>query len=124
MRVTITLAPTLPPRVQLLDISPILSGSPRFTTATTAILASINGNDRVPSSRVSLSAPPDLQAQIDGSRVYGACTVGDMIGGGPDAGTIRLNCDRGRMDLRLTVDDAGLITFLRLSPAAGEACVP
>ena len=75
-------------------------------------------------SRVSLSAPTDIHDQIAGARVYGKCALGEMSGGGPDAGTIRLNCDRGKMDLRLTVDDAGLITFLRLAPAAGEACVP
>jgi hypothetical protein len=46
------------------------------------------------------------------------------MSGGPESGTLRLDCDRGKLDVRLTVDRAGLLTELRIAPAAGEVCVP
>ena len=123
-RVAITLAPTKPPTVQSLQVRHILPGSERFTTAVSAVVNAIRTGDRVPESRVSLSAPADLGDQISAARAYGTCAASDMLEGGPQEGVVRLTCAKGKLDLRLSVDDAGLITFLRLSPAAGEACVP
>ena len=124
VRLAITLAPTLPPTVQFLEASSILPPSAGFSTAATALVRAINGGERVSESLVSLSAPSDIAAQIEASKVYGSCTAGDLMNGGPDSGTLRLNCEKGRLDVRLTVDGAGLITGLRIAPAAGEVCVP
>jgi hypothetical protein len=73
---------------------------------------------------LSMSAPADIPAQLSAARAWGSCTAGALTSGGPDSGTLRLACEKGNLDLRLTVDDAGLITGLRLAPTAGETCVP
>ena len=124
VKVTMTLAPTLPPTVQYLETSSVLPASPRFSSATDAVLRSINEGGALATTLVSLSAPSDLEAQIKASQMWGQCRRGDLVSGGPDNGVLRLTCDRGNLDLRLAVDDAGLITSLRLAPAAGEVCVP
>jgi CubicO group peptidase (beta-lactamase class C family) len=124
IKVSITLAPTLPPSVQYLEASSALPASPPFLRVADALLQSINQGDRLSESLVSLSAPADIAAQIAASRAYGTCARGDMVTGGADDGTLRLNCEHGNLDVRLTVDGAGLLTGLRISPASGEVCVP
>ena len=124
IKVGVTLAPTLPPTVQHLDAGAILPSSPGFIAAATALIRSINQGERVPEALLSLSAPADLTAQINASRAYGQCLQGPLTSGGPDSGVVRLTCDRGNLDMRLSVDNVGLITGLRIGPAAGEVCVP
>jgi len=124
IKVSITLAPTLPPSIQYLEASSVLPPGPAFTRVADALLQSINRGDRLGESLVSLSAPADVAAQLDASRAYGVCAAGALVSGGGESGTLRLNCERGNLDLRLTVDAAGLLTGLRISPAAGEVCVP
>ncbi len=124
IKIDITLAPTLPPTVQHLEASSVLPPSPGFTKVAEAIVRSINQAEPLNNALLSLSAPSDLAAQLEASRVYGSCVQGDLIFGGPDSGTVRLNCERGNLDMRLTVDTAGLLTALRISPAEGEVCVP
>jgi CubicO group peptidase (beta-lactamase class C family) len=124
VRLSVTLAPTLPPTVQYLEASSILPPSARFNAVATALVRAINQRERMSESLISLSAPTDAAAQIEASRVYGACVAGDLVDGGPDSGTLRLNCEKGKLDVRLTVDASGLMTALRIAPAAGEVCVP
>ncbi|MBP6702310.1 MAG: beta-lactamase family protein [Vicinamibacteria bacterium] len=124
VRVNITLAPTLPPTVQSLETSSILPASAGFNRVAGELVRSMNSGEPLNESLVSLSAPKDVAGQIAAARVYGTCVANDLVAGGPDSGTLRLNCDRGRLDLRLTVDSAGLLTGLRIAPASGEVCVP
>lgn len=124
VKVSVTLAPTLPPAVQHLETTSVLPPSPHFLAVATALLGSINQGEKLDESILSLSAPGDLPAQLEASRGWGTCRLGDLTSGGPDSGTIRLNCERGNLDVRLTVDPAGLLTALRMAPAAGEVCVP
>lgn len=124
VKLAITLAPTLPPTVQYLETSSVLPPSDPFNAAAAAILRAINQGEPLKESLVSLSAPPDVAAQLHAARAYGTCTQGDLTNGGPDSGTLRLACEAGNLDVRLTVDTAGLVTFLRISPAAGDVCVP
>ncbi len=124
VRLKVTLAPTLPPSVQYLEASSVLPPSAGFNTVATALVRAINRGEAMSESLVSLSAPPDAAAQIESSRVYGSCAAGDLVDGGPDSGTLRLNCEKGKLDVHLTVDAAGLMTGLQIAPAAGEVCVP
>ena len=124
MRLSVTLAPTLPPTVQYLEASSILPPSAGFNAVAVALVRAINQGEAMSESMVSLSAPADAAAQIGASRAYGSCAAGDLVDGGPDSGTLRLNCEKGRLDVRLTVDAAGLMTGLRIAPAAGQVCVP
>lgn len=124
IKVSITLAPTLPPAIQHLETSSVLPPAPGFTRVADSLLRSINQGERLSESLVSLSAPPDVAGQMEASRAYGSCAPGELISGGGESGTLRLNCERGNLDMRLTVDAAGLLTGLRIAPASGEVCVP
>jgi len=124
IKVNITLAPTLPPTVQHLEAASVLPPGPGFTRVADSIVRSINQGERLGESLLSLSAPPDVAGQLEASRAWGTCATGELISGGAESGTLRLNCERGNLDLRLTVDAAGLLTGLRISPASGEVCVP
>lgn len=124
VRVSVTLAPTLPPTVQFLETSSILPASAGFTQASDAVLGAINSAEPLREAIISLSAPSDVNTQIAASRSYGTCVAGGLMAGGADSGTLRLNCDKGKLDLRLSVDSAGLLTGLRIAPATGEVCVP
>jgi len=124
VRLSVTLAPTLPPTVQYLEATSVLPPNAGFNAVAAALVRAINQGEKMSESLVSLSAPADAAAQIEASRVYGSCVAGELVSGGPDSGTLRLNCDKGRLDVRLTVDASGLMTGLRISPAAGEVCVP
>ena len=124
IRVNITLAPTLPPAIQLLEASSVLPPGPGFTRVADSILRSMNQGERLSESLVSLSAPPDVAGQVEASRAYGTCAQGELVSGGGESGTLRLECERGNLEVRLTVDAAGLLTGLRISPASGEICVP
>lgn len=124
IRLSVTLAPTLPPTVQHLEASPILPPGAGFSAVASALLRAINREQPMSESLISLSAPADAAAQIEASRVYGSCVSGGLVNGGSDSGTLRLNCEKGKLDVRLTVDASGLMTALRIAPAAGEVCVP
>jgi len=124
VRLSVTLAPTLPPSVQNLDAASVFPASAAFTRVATALVDAINTGNPVSETLVSLSAPKDVAAQLAAARVYGNCAALDPTSGGPDVGTIRLSCERGKLDVRPTMDSAGLMTALRIAPAAGEACVP
>ncbi|MEO8499577.1 MAG: serine hydrolase domain-containing protein [Vicinamibacteria bacterium] len=125
VKVSVTLAPTLPPTVQHLETLSVLPPGARFTLVANALVNSINHGEPLAESMVSLSAPADVAAQLLASRAWGTCAAqGDLVSGGPDSGTLRLTCERGDLDVRLTVDAAGLMTGLRISPALGEVCVP
>lgn len=124
VRLSVTLAPTLPPSVQYLEASSVLPPAAGFSTVAAALVRAINRGEGMSESLVSLSAPPDAAAQIEASRVYGSCAAGELVNGGPDSGTLRLNCEKGKLDVRLNVDASGLMTGLRIAPAAGEVCVP
>ncbi len=100
--VSITLAPTEPPRVQFLGVTSILPPGPAMRAALE-------------------SAAPRIAA--DGA-AWGACRIGEEVGGdGVRQSAVRLNCERGDLIARATLDNRGRLTSLTLVPAGG-ACVP
>lgn len=99
VRVSITLAPTRPPRVQHL--------------ATISALPLSEGLARAADSLATPAA-------------WGRCTRGEILrGDGETAAVIRFDCERGRLDADITFDKTtGRLSSSKLSPAAGETCVP
>ena len=124
VKVAVTLAPTQPPSLQYVETTSVVPPGAGFSAVTSSLLLAINQAEPIKEALLSLSAPTDLINQIEAARAYGTCRQGDLMSGGPDRGTLRFVCDRGNLDLRLTVDGAGLLTDLRVSPAGGEICVP
>ena len=99
IRVTITLAPTLPARVQHLESTSALPLSEGLARAADG-----------------LATPA----------AWGRCTRGEVLqGDGETTSVVRLDCERGRLDAEITLDKAsGGLSSSRLSPADDEACVP
>jgi len=124
VRVRITLAPTKPASVQYLETTSILPSSDKFSVAAEALVVAVNQNGAMDTSFLHSDAPADWKAQIEAARVYGACRRGELRSGGGDSGTLQLACERGNLDARLSVRADGTLNDLRLSPAAGEVCVP
>ena len=99
IRVTITLAPTLPARVQHLESTSALPLSEGLARAADG-----------------LATPA----------AWGRCTRGEVLqGDGETTSVVRLDCERGRLDAEITLDKAsGGLSSSKLSPAEDEACVP
>ncbi|MEO8584692.1 MAG: serine hydrolase domain-containing protein [Acidobacteriota bacterium] len=99
IRVEITLAPTLPPRVQHLEATSALPLSKSLALAADG-----------------LATPA----------AWGPCRRGEVLrGDGETSAVVRIDCARGRLDADLVFDkESGRFTSVKLSPAAGATCVP
>ena len=104
LQVAITLAPTMPPRVQYLSVRSIMPPGP-------AMQAALEGTQQ----RIAADAA-----------AWGACRPGEAIGGdGVRESVVSLECERGRLIARLVLDPAdSTLTSFTLVPAGDEACVP
>jgi len=126
--VFITLAPTNPPRVQLINVQSTLPPDPEMTKAVESIAKLIGRWDA--KSAESFAAPgldiEKLRRQIAAMSAWGTCKAGDTLGGdGSRSSTVRFTCERGPVAARLTLDTAthGL-TNLDLVPTREQRCVP
>jgi hypothetical protein len=128
LRVGITLAPTMPPRVQSLSVASIMPLDQRFSDIV-ARLGSMVGRPDEAALGSMLGPGLDLRAtaaRFAAASAWGACAIGDVLDGdGSSAASLRLSCPRGSLVLRLSLDaQTGRITRLSLAPAADAACVP
>lgn len=100
--VTFTLAPTMPPKVQYLRFAVVKPLEERMQRAAAGVVEKQGGTlaDR-----------------------YGACRVGEVVNGdGRTRATVRLRCDRGWLDLRLSAGEQGEVSTA-LVHAMDSACV-
>jgi CubicO group peptidase (beta-lactamase class C family) len=126
--VNITLAPTSPPRVQLINVQSILPPDAGMTTAIESVVKVIGGRN---AKALESLAAPDLDVekvrrQISAIASWGVCKAGDVAGGdGSRSSTVRLICERGTVAARLSVDPAThRLTNLDLAPTRDQRCVP
>jgi hypothetical protein len=128
LRVAVTLAPTLPPKLQSLSVVSSLPMGARLSEAARLVASSVG------------SAPPDvllpwLAPSVDpgpiarvlhSAAAWGACQLGEVRrGGGESQATVRLHCSKGDLDAQLSIDDAsGKLKSLGLVPSPDLACVP
>ena len=107
-RVTITLAPTVPPRVQYLNIESIFPPGAEMQTALEALLAAT----ATPSLRAVtkiFSAACDRRGVLAHLRIvnalYGACTLERILGGDGVLRTVaRVRSTRGPLEVEVTLD--------------------
>ena len=99
IRVAITLAPTMPPRVQHLAATGALPLSEAFARAADG-----------------LATPA----------AWGPCTRGEVLqGDGEASAVVRFDCAQGRLDADMAFDaKAGRLTSSKLTPAEDDTCVP
>ena len=126
--INITLAPTNPPRVQLLNVQSTLPPDAEMTKAIESIAKLIGGSDA--KALETLAAPgldvEKVRRQIAAMSSWGACKAGETIGGdGSRNSAVRLTCERGAVAARLSLDLAThRLTNLDLVPTREQRCVP
>jgi len=128
LRVAVTLAPTVPPKVQLLEITPVGQLPPAVAGAVKTITGMIGAPDRdLLADLIGAGADADAMArQLRAAAPWGSCRPGDVLSGGGDRGArVRLACSRGSLDLTVDVEPAtGKVRRLALSPSGNSPCVP
>jgi CubicO group peptidase (beta-lactamase class C family) len=128
LRVAITLAPTMPPKVQFWEITPIGQLPPAIDAAVKAIAGIIGSSDRTALTGL-LDPGVDADAaarHVHAAAAWGTCVTDDVLsGGGGRSARVRLACSRGKLDLAVEVDPAGgRVRRLALAPYASGVCVP
>ncbi len=126
--VFITLAPTMPPKVQLININPVMPPDAEMTkTAETIGKLLVAWDAKVVEA---LAAPAldveRMRRQFAAAAAWGACTVGEPLSGnGTRNSAIRLNCANGPLAARIALDaTTRKLTSLDLIPLREQRCVP
>ena len=126
--VAITLAPTMPPRVQYFRVQGVLPPGPEAVKAVETVLGLMNGWDgKIAESLVAPGFDVErMRRQVDAASSWGTCKMGEaMAGDGSRESTVRLSCDRGTLSLGMSFDPiTGRLKNLELAPTRDQRCVP
>jgi hypothetical protein len=126
--VAITLAPTMPPRVQYLRVQGVLPPDPQMAKAISTITQLMNSWDAAMAEP--LGAPgfdvERLRRQVGAASVWGTCKMGAAIAGdGSRESTVKLSCERGTLGAAISLDPGThRLTNLELAPTRDQRCVP
>ncbi|HET6963058.1 MAG TPA: hypothetical protein VFJ27_11205, partial [Terriglobia bacterium] len=126
--VAITLAPTMPPRVQYLRAQGVLPPSPEVVTAIEAIVGLRTAWDGKLAD--SLAAPgldiARMRRQVGAAAAWGVCKMGEAVAGdGSRESTVKLSCDSGTLNVSVALDpNTRRLTSLELAPTRDQRCVP
>lgn len=125
--VFITLAPTMPPKVQLININPVMPPDGEMTKVAETIGKLLVAWD---SETVKAIAAPGLDVermrrQTSAAAAWGSCRVGEPLSGnGTRNSAIRLVCENGPLAARIGLDANHKLTSLELVPLREQRCVP
>jgi len=126
--VFITLAPTMPPKVQLININPVMPPDAEMTKVAETIGKLLVTWD---AETVKAIAAPGLDVermrrQATAAAAWGSCKVGEPLSGnGTRNSSIRLVCDNGPLAARIALDSTTRkLTNLDLVPLREQRCVP
>ncbi|HZB47099.1 MAG TPA: serine hydrolase domain-containing protein [Pyrinomonadaceae bacterium] len=128
LNVSVTLAPTAPPRVQSLSVRGVIPPGEEMTKAVESVLGLMRGWDA--KAAEALLAPganaEQIRRHVAASSAWGACKVRDHLGGdGARDSTVRLTCERGTLIALLSLDpETRRLKSLDLLPTRAERCVP
>lgn len=126
VRVTFTLAPTQPPKVQALGFLPAANLQPAMDAAAQAV-AGLFGSE--PGEALAQVAGPSLNVADVRKRAsdlkarYGWCRVGDPIfGNGRTFARVRFECEKGAPEVTLRAAEDGTLTSVDFQAPSGSAC--
>lgn len=126
--VFITLAPTMPPKVQSIGVNPVLPPDAEMTKTAEAIVKMLGAWD---AKIVETIAAPGfdiekMRRQVAAAAAWGSCKLGEPLGGnGTRNSSIRLECENGPIAARIALDAAThKLTSLDLVPLREQRCVP
>ena len=127
--VSLTLAPTMPPRVQLIDVQSTLPPDDGMSKTIGLVMRLMNGWDEKTAG--TLTAPgvdmERMRRQTSaGSSLWGSCKLGEPIGGdGKRSSAVKLICQRGNLFARLSRDpETNRLKSIDLVPMRDQRCVP
>jgi CubicO group peptidase (beta-lactamase class C family) len=126
--VGLTLAPTMPPKIQQIDIAPVMPPDAEMTKMIEAVGKLLGGWDQ--KAVESIAAPAldveRMRSQFASALAWGSCKVGETLSGnGTRSSTVRLVCEKGPMAARVTVDsNTHKLTGVDLIPLREQTCVP
>ncbi|MDQ5846083.1 MAG: beta-lactamase family protein [Acidobacteriota bacterium] len=126
--VFITLAPTMPPRVQFINVQSTLPPDERMAKALGSVMRLVNGWDE--KTAEGLTAPgldiERMRRQTSAASLWGTCKLGEALGGdGKRDSAVKLICQRGNLLARLSLDaETNRVKSLDLIPTRDQRCVP
>jgi len=127
LRVAITLAPTMPPRVQSWQMAAVGQLPASIDAAVTRITGLIGRPDPAALEGMIASGTDAGAAsrQLDAASAWGACKPDEVLSGGSDrSARVRLACSRGSLDLTVDVEPAtGKVRGFALAPSGNTTCV-
>ncbi|HEU4507766.1 MAG TPA: serine hydrolase domain-containing protein [Pyrinomonadaceae bacterium] len=128
LNVYITLAPTMPPKVQLINISPVMPPDAEMTKTADTIVKLLTQWDTKTAESIAAQGfdVERMRRQIAAATAWGACKIGEPLGGnGTRNSAIRLTCDNGPLAARIALDaTTRKLTSLDLIPLREQRCVP
>jgi CubicO group peptidase (beta-lactamase class C family) len=126
--VGITLAPTMPPKVQFINVASVLPPNAEMTTTIETLGKLLVGWD---AEVVKSIAAPSLDVErmrrhFAAASVWGTCRVGETLSGnGTRSSTVRLTCEKGPLAARVALDpNTRKLTGVDLFPLREQRCVP
>ena len=122
--VRITLAPTIPPRVQYLRVKGGRTPSGTMERMIDELVAGLHSG-RLPFDTAESVDREALGASLRSVReTYGSCSLDEFLeGDGESRSSVRLHCDRGEVDMTLELE-ANKLSSVDFTHSAGQRCVP
>lgn len=126
--VVITLAPTMPPQVQFINVQSTLPPDEGMAKTLESVMRLMNGWDAKIAE--TLAAPgfdiDRMRRQTAAASAWGVCKLGEAVGGdGKRDSAVKLTCDRGNLVARVSLDpETNRLKSLDLVPTREQRCVP
>jgi hypothetical protein len=128
LNVFITLAPTMPPKVQLININPVMPPDAEMTKTAETIVKLLAAWDAKTVEAIAGQGldVERMRRQFTAASAWGSCKVGEPLSGnGTRNSAIRLVCDNGPLAARIALDpNTRKLTSLDLVPLREQRCVP
>ena len=125
--VFITLAPTMPPKVQLIGINPVMPPDAEMTKVAETIGKLLVTWDAETVKTIAAQGldVERMRRQVSAAAAWGSCKVGEPLSGnGTRNSSIRLVCDNGPIAARIALDANHKLMNLDLVPLREQRCVP
>ena len=127
LNVYITLAPTMPPKVQLININPVLPPDAEMTKVAETLGKLLVAWDAETVKGIAGQGldVERMRRQVSAAAAWGTCKIGEPLSGnGTRNSAIRLVCDNGPIVARIALDQSHKLTSLDLVPLREQRCVP
>jgi len=128
LEVGITLAPTMPARVQLLNVRSVLPPTAETQKSLDAVMGLMKAWDQTAFDAL---AAPGLDAervrrQTTAAAAWGACGTSEVVGGdGTSETVLKTKCEKGGLVLRVSLDPTThRVKALTISPSPDDRCLP